>query len=345
MSFSNTVAINQHVRSGRLRALAVAGARRTALMPEVPTMKEAGVEGVEVPLWFGLLAPAATPRGTVRALAAAVAKAANSPDTRKRLLEQGAEPVGSTPEEFDRQLREEVVRWAEVVKISGARGQWTQALKDVYTVLDVGERGSLDRSLADLKPDVLLLDLALHRLGGLEGVQAIRQLSPETKIVLFARSPNAKEGISLLKAGAWGYCEKAIEPLRLRKVVLMLQQGEVWVKRNLIPHLIGELARLTRLRTKDSASHETRLRSLTPREREVVLLIGEGVNNKKIASRLTITEHTVKAHLTTIFRKLGLSGRVQLALLANESGGPISPTAWENRSAGEPQGSTRPKSN
>src|SRR2546427_9377462 len=61
----------------------------------------------------------------------------------------------------------------------------------------------------------------------------------------------------------------------------MLQQGEVWVKRNLIPHLIGELARLTRLRTKDSASHETRLRSLTPREREVVLLIGEGVNNKK----------------------------------------------------------------
>jgi len=101
----------------------VAGAKRTELMPEVPTMKEAGVEGVEVPLWFGLLAPAATPRGTVRALAAAVAKAANSLDTRKRLLEQGAEPVGSAPEEFDRQLREEVARWAEVVKISGARAE------------------------------------------------------------------------------------------------------------------------------------------------------------------------------------------------------------------------------
>ncbi len=126
----------------------------------------------------------------------------------------------------------------------------------------------------------------------------------------------------------------------------MLKQGEVWVKRNLVPHLIGELARLTRLRTKDSAGHETRLGSLTPREREVVLLIGEGVNNKKIASRLMITEHTVKAHLTTIFRKLGLSGRVQLALLANESGhGPISPPGSEDRSAGEPQGATRPKSN
>jgi len=123
MSFSNTVAINQHVRSGRLRALAVAGARRTALMPEVPTMKEAGVEGVEVPLWFGLLAPAATPREIVRTLSAAVAKAASSADLRKRLLEQGADPVGNTPEEFDRQLREEVARWAEVVKVSGARAE------------------------------------------------------------------------------------------------------------------------------------------------------------------------------------------------------------------------------
>ena len=123
MSFSNTVAINQHVRSGRLRALAVAGARRTALMPEVPTMKEAGVEGVEVPLWFGLLAPAATPREIVRILSAAVAKAASSAELRKRLLEQGADPVGNTPEEFDRQLREDVARWTEVVKVSGARAE------------------------------------------------------------------------------------------------------------------------------------------------------------------------------------------------------------------------------
>src|ERR1051326_225493 len=65
ISFSNTVAIHGHVQSGRLRALAVAGPQRTALMPDVPTMKEAGVEGVEVPLWFGLLAPAATPREVV----------------------------------------------------------------------------------------------------------------------------------------------------------------------------------------------------------------------------------------------------------------------------------------
>jgi tripartite-type tricarboxylate transporter receptor subunit TctC len=109
------------VKSGKLRALAVAGPRRAPLLPEVPTMKEAGIEGVEVPLWFGLLAPAGTPRDVVAALAAGVARAAKDPDMKRRLEEQGGEPVGSTPEEFAALLREEVAKWAEVVKVSGAK--------------------------------------------------------------------------------------------------------------------------------------------------------------------------------------------------------------------------------
>jgi len=123
LSFSNTVAIYPHVRSGRLRALAVAGEKRTALMPDVPTMKEAGVDGVIVPLWFGLLAPAATPREVVQTLGAAVARAAHAPDMTKKLEEQGAEPVGNTPAEFARVLGVEVPRWMEVVKVSGAHAE------------------------------------------------------------------------------------------------------------------------------------------------------------------------------------------------------------------------------
>ena len=121
LSFVNPLAIGSHVKSGRLRALAVAGAKRAALLPVVPTMKEAGVDGVEVPLWFGLLAPAATPREAIATLAAGVQRAAKDPDMRKRLEEQGGEPVGSTPEEFAALLREEVAKWAEVVKVSGAK--------------------------------------------------------------------------------------------------------------------------------------------------------------------------------------------------------------------------------
>lgn len=121
LSFVNPVAIGQHVRSGRLRALAVAGAKRSALMSEIETMKEAGVEGVEVALWYGLLAPSATPRAIVTALANGVIAAANTAAIKQRLLDQGAEPVGSTPEEFGRLFRDDLTRWAEVVAVSGAR--------------------------------------------------------------------------------------------------------------------------------------------------------------------------------------------------------------------------------
>ena len=121
LSFANVPAILAYVKSGRLRALATTGARRSELMPEVPTMKEAGVPGVELSVWYGVLAPAATPKPVVDALAQGVIRATRDPDTRRRLLEQGAEPVGSTPEEFSKLLREEVARWGEVVRISGAR--------------------------------------------------------------------------------------------------------------------------------------------------------------------------------------------------------------------------------
>src|SRR5712671_4562344 len=120
-SFANVPAILAHVRSGRLRALAVAGARRSQQLPEVPTMKDAGIEGVEVPVWYALLAPAGTPREIVAALAEAAMKAARSPELKPRLLEQGAEPIGNTPEEFAKLLREDIAKYADAVKISGAR--------------------------------------------------------------------------------------------------------------------------------------------------------------------------------------------------------------------------------
>ena len=121
LSFINPVAIGQHVKTGRLRALAVAGSRRAALLPDVPTMKEAGVDGVEVPLWYGLLAPAATPREALAALSAAAVRAAQDPEIRKRLSDQGAEAVGDTSEEFTRLLHEEVRKWTEVIRVSGVQ--------------------------------------------------------------------------------------------------------------------------------------------------------------------------------------------------------------------------------
>ena len=120
-SFANVPAIIGHVRGGRIRALAVAGPKRSDLMPDVPTMAEAGVSGVEVPVWYALLGPASLPRDIVKTLNDATVRAARSPELRQKLAEQGAEAVGNSPEEFGRLLREEVTKWAEIVKVSGAK--------------------------------------------------------------------------------------------------------------------------------------------------------------------------------------------------------------------------------
>ena len=120
LSYANIPAISAHVKSGRLRPLATTGPRRAELMPDVPTMKESGVD-MDVVVWYGVLAPSATPREVVSRLADAIAKAASSPDIRHKLVEQGAEPMGNTPDEFSRLLRQEVATWAAVVKASGAK--------------------------------------------------------------------------------------------------------------------------------------------------------------------------------------------------------------------------------
>ena len=122
-SFANVPAIIGHVKSGRIRALAVLAPQRSSLMPDVPTMKEAGVDDVEVPVWYALLGPAALPREIVKTLGDATARAAKAPDLNQKLVEQGAEPVGNSPEEFGKLLRSEVTRWAEVVRISGAKAE------------------------------------------------------------------------------------------------------------------------------------------------------------------------------------------------------------------------------
>lgn len=121
LTFINPVAAGGHVKAGKLRALAVTDDKRTELMPDVPTMKEAGVDGVEVSLWYALLAPAATPKDVVEKLGAAVGRATKDPQVRDALKKQGADPVGNTPAQFNAYLKDEYARWSEVVRVSGAR--------------------------------------------------------------------------------------------------------------------------------------------------------------------------------------------------------------------------------
>ncbi len=110
-----------HIRSGRLRVLAAASAERNRLLPEVPTFGELGYPKVAVSLWYGLLAPAGTPKPIVEKLNREVAKALGSSDVREKLLAQGAEPMPGTPEAFASFMQEEMAKWAPVVKQAGVK--------------------------------------------------------------------------------------------------------------------------------------------------------------------------------------------------------------------------------
>jgi two-component system, NarL family, nitrate/nitrite response regulator NarL len=203
--------------------------------------------------------------------------------------------------------------------IAGVRGLWAAGLQDRFPLYEVAERAALERSMANLKPSVLLLDLALPGLGGVEGVPAIQRLSPLTSIMLLTSTPNDREGLAALKGGARGYTSSEMDPTLLKKAVGVVLKGEIWVARNVYAPLLEELTSLTERRHKEFPPNlDTRLDRLTPREREIAQLIGGGASNKEIAGRLNITEATVKAHLTAIFRKLGLSDRLGLALFVTE---------------------------
>ena len=119
VSFSPMVEVLQQVRAGKLRALGVTTARRSALLPEIPAIAEV-LPGYEVALWNGIMGPAGLPPAVVARLAAEIAAIVASQDMQQRLAEQGSDPVGSTPPQFAAFVAAEQPKWAELVRISGA---------------------------------------------------------------------------------------------------------------------------------------------------------------------------------------------------------------------------------
>jgi tripartite-type tricarboxylate transporter receptor subunit TctC len=116
MSFDTVTPVLQHIRAGKLRALAVTTARRSSALPDVPTLDEAGLKGFDIGTWFGVLAPVATPRDVIAKLNAAMVKVIESPDFRKRMDEIGAEPIGNSAEQMAAQIRVDTDKFAKLVK-------------------------------------------------------------------------------------------------------------------------------------------------------------------------------------------------------------------------------------
>ena len=111
----------QHVRAGKLRAIAVTSLKRSAGIPDVPTIAESGIPGFDASSWFGLVGPAGLPRDIANKISADIARVLKLPEIRERFVSQGADPVGSSPDEFAAYVRAETAKWAQLVKASGAK--------------------------------------------------------------------------------------------------------------------------------------------------------------------------------------------------------------------------------
>ena len=189
--------------------------------------------------------------------------------------------------------------------------RWRAALGEGTSLLEIRRTDALCECLFRLQPQVLLLDLRLPRAARAQHIAELHRASPGTRIIASTDSCDEDLELALFRAGVRGICALDISNDVLLRIVSVVQQGELWIRRVLVPKLLEGITD----QSNGSTGCTGRFAVLTPRENEIARLIGQGVSNKRIARHLAIAEQTVKGHLTAIFRKIGVVDRTKLALL------------------------------
>lgn len=208
---------------------------------------------------------------------------------------------------------------------------WGSILRNTHKISIAASLDELKNKLSGTSVDCVALDRNLVPNELLGAVKQIRKVNAEAKIVLLSNpgyQHSDQEDMALLRAGIRGFCSTDMAPETIHKALDALDQGQVWVRSSFLPTLIEALSKQTKHNINESTETlaennpepppviklEDPLDVLTHREREIATLVGQGECNKRIAQCLQITEQTVKAHLTVIFRKLNVTDRVHLAL-------------------------------
>jgi DNA-binding NarL/FixJ family response regulator len=178
----------------------------------------------------------------------------------------------------------------------------------------VGEAGDGETAVTAverLRPDVVLMDLVMPGLGGVAAIRKIRERTPDTRVVVLTSFASDDQVIPAVQAGAAGYLLKDVEPSGLEAAIRLVYEGEALLDPQIAGRVMEEVAR-------PSTSADIAL--LTPREREVLALLGRGLSNRELADTLVVSEKTVKTHVSNILMKLGVHDRTQAALLAVREG-------------------------
>jgi DNA-binding NarL/FixJ family response regulator len=196
-----------------------------------------------------------------------------------------------------------------------------KAILDTDPGIEVVAEAADGRQAVDLarthQPDVVLLDIRMPRLDGLAAAAELRQAMPDVAVVMLTTFDEDEYVARALGEGANGFLLKAADPRELLIGVRAAADGAAYLSPKIAHRVVADLrgGRLTRY---DDA--RKRVATLTGREREVLALVGEGLSNQDIARRLTVTEGTVKAHVSAILHRLDVTNRVQAAILAYEAG-------------------------
>ena len=194
------------------------------------------------------------------------------------------------------------------------RQHWRRALEDSHLVYTVKYQSQLEQALQKLRPDVLALQLGSTEFVGLKQLATIQQLNVTMRIIILGKPPNDRAAVAAINAGARGYCIANGNSVLINKAVEAVAEGELWAPRRIISRLVDNGSRRTQNRI-DLVSAPTFLSRMTPRQLEIARLVATGATNKQIAQTLSITESAIKAHMTSIFRKLKISDRTQLAVM------------------------------
>ena len=182
-------------------------------------------------------------------------------------------------------------------------------------ILVVGEAADGRAAISEarrLTPDVILLDLSMPVMGGLEAIPALKEASPGSRVLILTSSTTDEAVVPAVRAGASGFLLKDAAPADLARAVTTVAAGGSWLAPTAARRLLDEVGTASPSPAPGSSP------PLTPREREVLLLIADGLANKTIAARLFVSPKTVKTHVSSILMKLGVSDRTQAALWAAE---------------------------
>jgi DNA-binding NarL/FixJ family response regulator len=195
------------------------------------------------------------------------------------------------------------------------RIRWQQALVSECVIHKAGDWAETQTSVRAHYPRLILLDDRLPVSNVAAGISALTALAPGACLLLMHGQSGVAHPVAAVTAGASGFCSRDAAPALLVKAAHSLLNGELWVPRRLVPELIAALSKQASSAPKAAASTIPGFQLLTPRELEVVEMVNQSANNKSIARALNITERTVKAHLSAVFRKLNVSSRLRLAIL------------------------------